>query len=90
MRRQEETADFRRSGACYIIPEKFHHPGTFPIDLPRWCIKLHGRSNAVVLDPFMGTGTTLVAAHREGATGIGIDMDPAYVAVAAARLANEP
>jgi site-specific DNA-methyltransferase (adenine-specific) len=37
----------------------------------------------------MGTGTTLVAAQREGARGIGIDLDPAYVAIAEARLAAE-
>lgn len=96
--RRGHARDLRCRGNTWFIPydtvqsraEKFHHPGTFPIDLPRWCIKLHGRANAVVLDPFMGTGTTLVAAHREGATWIGIEMDPAYVAIAAARLADEP
>ena len=36
------------------------------MELPRWCIRLHGRPKAVVLDPFMGTGTTLVAAKLEG------------------------
>jgi site-specific DNA-methyltransferase (adenine-specific) len=65
---------------------KFHHPSTFPVALPRWCIRLHGHDNAVVVDPFMGTGTTLVAAELEGARGIGIDMDPAYVAIARRRL----
>ena len=64
------------------------HPASFPEDLPRWCIRLHGKPQAVVLDPFMGTGTTLVAAAREGARGIGIDMDPAYVAIARQRLAE--
>jgi site-specific DNA-methyltransferase (adenine-specific) len=47
---------------------------------------LHGHDNAVVVDPFMGTGTTLVAAELEGARGIGIDVDPAYVAIARRRL----
>jgi site-specific DNA-methyltransferase (adenine-specific) len=42
----------------------------------------------VVLDPFMGTGTTLVAAALEGVKGIGIDLDPAYVEIAARRLAE--
>ncbi|GAC1538556.1 MAG: hypothetical protein NVS2B9_05220 [Myxococcales bacterium] len=40
--------------------QKFHHPGTFPVELPRWCISLHGQPGAVVLDPFAGAGTTLV------------------------------
>jgi site-specific DNA-methyltransferase (adenine-specific) len=66
--------------------QKFYHPGTFPVDLPRWCIRLHGRENAVVLDPFMGSGTTLVAAMLEGVSGIGIELDPTYVAVAKERL----
>jgi site-specific DNA-methyltransferase (adenine-specific) len=38
----------------------------------------------------MGTGTTLMAALREGAAGIGIDLDPTYVAIAERRLAAEP
>ena len=59
------------------------------VELPQWCIRLHGAPAPVVLDPFMGTGTTLVAAHREGGHGIGIDIDPDYVAIAQARLSGE-
>ena len=73
-------------GGCYIIPEKFHHPSTFPLELPRWCIRLHGVRNPAVLDPFMGTGTTLLAAALEGGRGIGIELDPSYLAVAERRL----
>ena len=87
--RRNHAKDLRCRGNTWFIPydtvqskaAKFHHPGTFPLALPRWCIRLHGRSNAVVLDPFMGTGTTLVAAELEGASGIGIDVDPSYVAI---------
>ena len=92
--RRGHARDLRCRGNTWFIPyltvqaraEKFNHPGTFPVDLPRWCIRLHGRPAARVLDPFMGTGTTLVAAALEGATGCGIDLDPAYVATATARL----
>ncbi len=95
--RRGHPRDLRCRGNTWFIPyetvqskaEKFHHPGTFPIDLPRWCIRLHGKREAVVLDPFMGTGTTLVAADREGVRGIGIDIDPAYVAIARDRLEAE-
>jgi site-specific DNA-methyltransferase (adenine-specific) len=66
--------------------EKYNHPGTFPVDLPRWCIRLHGQQGAVVLDPFAGTGTTLVAAELEGAVATGIELDEAYIAIAADRL----
>jgi site-specific DNA-methyltransferase (adenine-specific) len=92
--RRGHPRDLRCRGNTWFIPydtvqskaEKFHHPSTFPVELPRWCIRLHGRPDAVVLDPFMGTGTTMVAAQLEGASGIGIDIDASYVAVAQQRL----
>ena len=94
--RRGHARDLRCRGNTWFIPyrtvqtksEKFNHPGTFPVDLPRWCIRLHGKAGARVLDPFMGTGTTLVAAALEGAAGTGIDMDAGYLQVAAARLAG--
>ncbi|HEX4261354.1 MAG TPA: site-specific DNA-methyltransferase [Acetobacteraceae bacterium] len=96
--RRGHAADRRCRGNTWFIPyptvqrraEKFDHPGTFPIDLPRWCIRLHGRRGAVVLDPFAGTGTTLLAAAAEGARGIGIEVDPAYAAIARERLCAGP
>jgi len=92
--RRGHARDLRCRGNTWFIPydtvqskaAKFHHPSTFPVALPRWCIRLHGRKKTVALDPFMGTGTTMVAAQLEGASGIGIDMDTAYVAIAQARL----
>jgi site-specific DNA-methyltransferase (adenine-specific) len=94
--RRGHAKDLRCRGNTWFIPydtvqskaAKFHHPSTFPVALPRWCIRLHGRQDALVLDPFMGTGTTVVAAELEGARSIGIDLDPAYVAIAHARLAE--
>jgi site-specific DNA-methyltransferase (adenine-specific) len=92
--RRGHAKDLRCRGNTWFIPydtvqskaAKFHHPSTFPVALPRWCIRLHGRDDATVLDPFMGTGTTLVAAELEGVSGIGIDMDADYVAIARRRL----
>jgi site-specific DNA-methyltransferase (adenine-specific) len=92
--RRGHAKDLRCRGNTWFIPydtvkskaQKHHHPSTFPLALPRWCIRLHGRENALVLDPFMGSGTTMVAAQLEGATGIGIEVDPTYVAVAQGRL----
>lgn len=96
--RRGHKGDLRCRGNTWFIPyetvqskaAKFNHPGTFPVTLPRWCIRLHGKRDAVVLDPFSGTGSTLLAARREDVRGIGIDIDPAYVAIARARLAAEP
>jgi site-specific DNA-methyltransferase (adenine-specific) len=94
--RRGHPKDLRCRGNTWFIPydtvqskaEKFHHPSTFPLALPRWCIRLHGRENAVVLDPFMGTGTTVVAAELENTRGIGIDCDPSYVEIARRRLSE--
>jgi site-specific DNA-methyltransferase (adenine-specific) len=92
--RRGHAQDRRCRGDTWFIPyatvqsraQKFHHPGTFPVELPRWCIRLHGRAGATVLDPFAGTGTTILAAAAEGARGIGIELDPHYIAIARARL----
>jgi site-specific DNA-methyltransferase (adenine-specific) len=67
--------------------EKFDHPAGFPVELPLRCIKLHGvRPDLVVLDPFLGAGTTLVAAQELGCRGIGIEIDKQYIDAAIARL----
>jgi site-specific DNA-methyltransferase (adenine-specific) len=92
--RRGHAQDLRCAGNTWHIPyrtiqnkkERFHHPAAFPEALPERCIKLHGGKNRTVLDPFMGTGTTIVAANMLGHTGIGIDLDPAYVAAARSRL----
>ncbi len=92
--RRGHAQDRRCRGDTWFIPyetvqnraQKFGHPGTFPLDLPRWCIRLHGVPGATVLDPFCGAGTTLLAAAEEGCKGIGIEIDPEYVATAEARL----
>ena len=83
-----------RSGNTWFIPyptvktkaQKYWHPATFPVELPLWCIYLHGGQPATVLDPFLGTGTTLVAAHFAGAKGIGIDIDATYIETARKRV----
>src|ERR1700733_5736299 len=85
--RRGHAKDLRCRGNTWFIPystvkskaQKFNHPGTFPVELPLWCIYLHGKPSPTVLDPFMGTGTTLVAARLAQAEGTGIDIDPAYL-----------
>jgi site-specific DNA-methyltransferase (adenine-specific) len=92
--RRGHDRDLRCRGNTWFIPystvkskaQKFNHPGTFPVELPLWCIYLHGNPDAVVLDPFVGTGTTMVAARLAGARGIGIDIDPIYLQTAHARI----
>jgi site-specific DNA-methyltransferase (adenine-specific) len=92
--RRGHERDLRCRGNTWFIPystvkskaQKFNHPGTFPIELPLWCIYLHGGQSPTVLDPFAGTGTTLVAARMAGVKAIGIDIDPEYIATAKERL----
>jgi len=92
--RRGHDRDLRCRGDTWFIPystvkskaQKFNHPSTFPVELPLWCIYLHGGDMPVVLDPFVGTGTTLVAARLAGARGIGIDIDPTYIETARERV----
>jgi site-specific DNA-methyltransferase (adenine-specific) len=56
------------------------------VALAERCIKLHGKREAVVLDPFLGVGSTLVAAQKLNCRGIGMEVDPAYADAAAWRL----
>ena len=65
------------------------HPAPFPVDLPRRLIDLYTYVGDLVVDPFAGSGTTLVAAARTGRVGIGYDTDPSYVSLATERLHNE-
>jgi site-specific DNA-methyltransferase (adenine-specific) len=66
-----------------------HHPTQKPVDMISYFIRTYSNPDAVVLDNTMGSGSTLVAAHREGRVGIGIEISPGYVAVAVDRLTAE-
>lgn len=62
------------------------HSATFPEALPEWFIKLFTEPGDVVLDPFMGSGTTAVAAHRLGRKYIGTEILEEYCRLAEERL----
>lgn len=55
-----------------------NHSAAFPEELPEWFIKLFTKENDMVLDPFMGSGTTLIVANRMCRNSIGIDVVPEY------------
>jgi DNA modification methylase len=65
------------------------HPAPFPIELPEKLIELYTFADDLVLDPFMGSGSTLVAASRLGRRYVGYDLDPGYVELARARVDDE-
>jgi site-specific DNA-methyltransferase (adenine-specific) len=65
------------------------HPAPFPVDLPKRLIHLYTYYGDLVLDPFMGSGTTAIAALRTDRHFVGYDTDEEYVAKARARIAEE-
>lgn len=64
------------------------HSAVFPVDLPEWFIKLFTVEGDLVLDPFIGSGTTGVAAKRQGRDYVGIEVIPDYVGQARTRIAE--
>lgn len=62
------------------------HPAPFPVELPRRCIKLFSYKEDIILDPFVGSGTTLLAALELGRFSIGIDIDESYLLIAEKRI----
>jgi site-specific DNA-methyltransferase (adenine-specific) len=75
-----------------IPPEsarRIGHPAPFPVDLPRRLVELFTYRDDVVLDPFLGSGSTAVAAVRTGRHYLGYDLDPAYVSLAEERVTAE-
>lgn len=58
--------------------EALGHSAAFPINLPAFFIKAYTDPGDIVLDPFMGSGTTIIAAHQLGRRGYGIELSPGY------------
>ena len=62
------------------------HPTEKPIKLMAELVRLYSNQNQTILDPFMGSGTTLVACQKLGRKGTGIELDPDYFAIACKRV----
>lgn len=76
-------------GDVWEIQQEFNntHPAPFPVELPERCII--STTAQVILDPFMGSGTTALAAQKHGRTFIGIEISPEYCTLARQRLIDE-
>jgi site-specific DNA-methyltransferase (adenine-specific) len=75
-----------------IPPEsarRVSHPAPFPVELPARLIRLYTYANDLVLDPFMGSGSTLVAAAQLERRYVGYDTDATYVDIARLRVRDE-
>ncbi len=86
---REEFLEFTRS--VWTFPaesaRRVGHPAPFPVELPRRFIQLYTFEGDVVLDPFMGSGTTAVGAVETGRSYVGYDTDPEYCETARVRAA---
>jgi site-specific DNA-methyltransferase (adenine-specific) len=67
---------------------KVGHPAPFPVALPRRLIELYTYERDLVLDPFLGSGTTAVAAAETGRHYVGFDTEPSYIELARERLST--
>ena len=65
-----------------------HHPTVKPIHLMRWLVRLVTPPDGIVLEPFAGSGTTILASEREGFTCVGIEREPSYCDIIGARMAT--
>ena len=79
------TADFRGTVSnVYAAPPQQHNPyhalhaATFPIHLPLWLMQTFDSAEGAVFDPFLGTGTTLMACEQVGRTCYGMEIEPDY------------
>ena len=71
-------------GTAHSDPER-GHTAEFPVALPTFFLKAYTVQGDVILDPFLGSGTTLIAAHDGGRVGYGVEISPRYVDVACRR-----
>lgn len=81
-----EMANRRSVWSITVKPFKGNHFATFPPELPELCIKAGSREGDVILDPFMGAGTTAIVAQNLGRNYIGFELNGEYVKIAKGRL----
>ena len=70
--------------------KRIGHPAPFPVELPKRCIQMFSYVGDLVLDPFLGSGTTLLACSDLERRGVGVDIDEDYCALAVKRITTRP
>ncbi len=68
--------------------KKVGHPAPFPVELPRRCVEFFTYSNEVILDPFMGSGSTAIATLTAGRRYVGYDIDEEYIRLCEQRISR--
>ena len=74
--------------SCGKATESLGHSAAFPVGLPAFFIKAYSDPGDIVFDPFLGSGTTTLAAEREGRLGYGLELSPKYLGIILQRLAD--
>ena len=91
----KHNGDKRDRGNIWYIPydtvqSEKDHPASFPKKLPEMCIKLHGlKKDIIILDPFLGSGTTCIVAKELGCKFIGFENDEKYYKIAIEKLSQK-
>lgn len=83
------TRDFHVGDVAGALSNRAGHPCPRPVDTMRHIVGLGSRPGQMILDPFMGSGTTLRAAKDLGRRAIGIEIEEKYCEIAARRMAQE-
>lgn len=86
--KDEYAAWFRQSWSMTGASTK-QHPAPFPLELAYRLVRMFSFTGDTVLDPFCGTGTTMLAAMKAGRNSIGVEIDPHYCDMALKRLQRE-
>ena len=84
---QKDMHNFFECGQCQG-KERSKHPTQKPIKLIQHFVKIHSNKNNIILDPFMGSGTTGVACKELGRNFIGIEIEPKYFEIAKKRISE--
>ena len=71
-----------------FLLKKIGHPASFPEELPYRCIQLYTFKGEIVLDPFLGSGQTAIAAIKTGRYYVGYEINEEYVKLAEKRIKN--
>jgi len=80
--------NFKQDGFIRDAKEKYTHPTQKPIALMEWCLNKYSKFNDLVLDCFMGSGTTGVASLKLNRRFIGVELDEKYFGIAKERIGS--
>jgi len=85
----KRTEIFTKTWTNFVNTKQSNHPCERPVSLYLWCISRYTNRGQIIFDPFLGSGTTAIAAAQLGRNFIGIEINPEYCRIAEDRLRIE-